>query len=176
MKITKKWSMPNGNTFTIKPIKELILKYIKEKDIILDPFANEPTINNYIPKDCIFISNDLNEKYNTTYHLEATEFFKKFENNSVDVILYDPPYSSRQVKECYEIIKKTVTTKDTQSSYWSKFKKEIARILKPNGICISFMLNTNGIGKSNGFEQIEILIVSHGGMHNDTLCCVERKK
>ena len=24
MKITKTWAMPNGNTFTIKPIKELV--------------------------------------------------------------------------------------------------------------------------------------------------------
>lgn len=176
MKITKKWAMPSGNTFTIKPIKELILKYIKDYDIILDPFANEPTINNFIPNNCTYISNDLNQKYNTTYHLEASELFKNLGDNSVDVVLYDPPYSPNQVKTCYEQLEKTVTANETRISYWTNFKKEIARILKPNGICISCMWNTNGIGKTNGFEQIEILIVSHGSMHNDTLCCVEIKK
>lgn len=32
-----------------------------------------------------------------------------------------------------------------------------------------------GIGKKNGFEIIEILLVAHGGMHNDTIVTVERK-
>lgn len=27
----------------------------------------------------------------------------------------------------------------------------------------------------NGFEIIEILLVAHGGMHNDTIVTVERK-
>ena len=63
----------------------------------------------------------------------------------------------------------------TQASYWSKQKDEIARILKPNGICISCGWNTNGVGKTRGFEQIEILLVAHGGNHNDTIITVERK-
>ena len=56
------------------------------------------------------------------------------------------------------------------------FKKEIARILKPNGICITCCWNTNGIGKKYGFEIIEILDVAHGSMHNDTLVTVELKE
>jgi len=54
-------------------------------------------------------------------------------------------------------------------------KKEIARIIKNDGIVISFAWNSNGIGKTKGFEIIEILMVSHGGNHNDTICTVERK-
>ena len=54
-------------------------------------------------------------------------------------------------------------------------KKEIARITKPNSIVITFGWNTNGIGKTKGFEIIEILLVAHGGSHNDTICVVERK-
>ena len=63
----------------------------------------------------------------------------------------------------------------TQSSFWGNLKKEIARVVKPNGIVISFGWNSNGIGKTKGFEIIEILLVSHGGNHNDTICVVERK-
>lgn len=43
MKIERKWAMPNKNTFQIKPIKELIERYIEQigKDkVILNPFAN----------------------------------------------------------------------------------------------------------------------------------------
>lgn len=174
MKINREWCMPNSKTFKIKPIKELIKRYINEDDIVIDPFANEHSIKNEIICKK-YISNDLDESYDTDYHLEAQDFMKKFENNSIDVILFDPPYSGRQVSECYKKLGKTITMSDTNSGYFTKFKKEISRLLKPNGICISCGWNTNGIGKKYGFEIIEILDVAHGSMHNDTLVTVERK-
>lgn len=47
--------------------------------------------------------------------------------------------------------------------------------MKPGGHVLSFGWNTNGMGKENGFVQKEILIVSHGGWHNDTLCLAEER-
>lgn len=174
MRINREWCMPNSKTFKVKPIKEIIQRYIKENDLVLDPFANECSIKNEI-KCKQYISNDLDENYNTDYHLEAQDFMKLFADNSVDIILFDPPYSGRQVAECYRKLNRTVTMNDTNSGYFVKFKKEISRILKPNGICITCCWNTNGIGKKYGFEIEEILLVAHGGNHNDTLVTVERK-
>lgn len=34
---------------------------------------------------------------------------------------------------------------------------------------------SGGIGKSYGFEIKKILLVPHGGWHNDTICVVEEK-
>ena len=167
MKITRQWAMPNKNTFDIKPIQQLIQRYIIPDQISIDPFANSSTIAK--------ITNDLDMRYNTNYHLDALDFLKIFEDNSVDLVLYDPPYSPRQVSESYKNLGRTVNMETTQASYWSKQKDEIARILKPNGVCISCGWNTNGIGKTRGFEQIEILLVAHGGNHNDTIITVERK-
>lgn len=48
--------------------------------------------------------------------------------------------------------------------------------IKVGGYAISFGWNSNGFGKNRGFEVIEILLVSHGGHHNDTICTVEMKK
>ena len=107
--------------------------------------------------------------------MDAIDFLKTFENESVDIVYYDPPYSPRQVSECYKKLGKTVNMQTTQSSFWGNMKKEIARITKPNSIVITFGWNTNGIGKTKGFEIIEILLVAHGGSHNDTICVVERK-
>ena len=50
------------------------------------------------------------------------------------------------------------------------------RILKTNGRVICCGWNTNGIGKTRGFEMTNILIVSHGGSKNDTLVTLEYKK
>jgi len=37
MVINKTWSMPNKETFSIKPIRELIDKYREEGMVIVDP-------------------------------------------------------------------------------------------------------------------------------------------
>jgi len=63
----------------------------------------------------------------------------------------------------------------TQSSFWGNLKKEIARITRDESIVISFGWNSGGIGKTNGFEIIEILLIPHGGAHHDTIITVERK-
>ena len=65
--------------------------------------------------------------------------------------------------------------KTTQSSYWGNQKKEISRIVKKDGIVITCGWNSGGIGKSNGFEIIEVLLVPHGGWHNDTIITVDKK-
>ena len=166
MKIDRKWCMPNKNTFDISPIKELINKYMID-GVVIDPFANKNKIAT--------ITNDLDEQYDTDYHMDATDFLKIFEDNSVDMVLYDPPYSPRQVSECYKKLGKTVNMQTTQASYWSNQKKEIGRILKPNGIVITCGWNSGGIGKKYGMEIQEILLVPHGGWHNDTIVTVEKK-
>ena len=167
MIINRIWAMPNSKTFTIKPIKELLNRYITDDMVVVDPFANESKFGT--------ITNDLNPKFDTNYHLDALDFLKQINDNCVNIVLYDPPYSPRQIKECYDGIGITVTADDTKASWRAKHLDEIQRILKPNGICISFGWNTNGVGKKRGFEIIEILIVPHGGSKNDTLCTVERK-
>lgn len=188
MVINKKWAMPNKHTFKIKPIREFIMsnidKYINSTGnlmhdiptLIIDPFANEPNLNSLNQEHINYITNDLDPSYNTTHHMDAIDFLKTFQPNSVDIVLYDPPYSPRQVKEVYTKLEKTLTITDTQASVWSNYKKEIARVLKHKGICISFGWNSNGIGKSNGMQQVEILLVAHGGSHNDTIVTVEQKQ
>tara|TARA_R100001463_G_C3439093_1_gene212366 strand:+ start:65 stop:574 length:510 start_codon:yes stop_codon:yes gene_type:complete len=166
--------MPNKNTFDIKPIFNLIDRYnktnlfnFKDDFVSIDPFANK----NKIAK----ITNDIDKKFKTNFNLDALEFLKNLKNNSIDFVLNDPPYSPRQVSECYKKLKLTVNIETTQSSFWGNIKKEIKRITKKDGVVISFGWNSNGIGKCNGFKIIEILLVSHGGNHNDTICVVEKK-
>jgi 16S rRNA G966 N2-methylase RsmD len=174
MLINRVWEMPNSKTFRIKAIKNIIKKYTSSEKIVIDPFANECSIKEYI--NCQkYISNDLDTDFKTDYNLEAQDFMKIFENNSIDVVLFDPPYSGRQVSECYKKLGKTVTMNDTNSGYFTKFKKEISRITKKGGIVITCGWNSNGIGKKYGFEIIEILLVAHGSMHNDTIITVEKK-
>ena len=60
-------------------------------------------------------------------------------------------------------------------SFQARQKNEIARITKKGGVVITCAWNSGGIGAGLGFEQQEILLVAHGGWHNDTIVTVERK-
>lgn len=159
--------MPNKFTFSMRPINDLLKQKCTSDKVIVDPFSNNSQFAT--------ITNDLNPDTNAMYHLDALDFLKKIKTNSADLVLYDPPYSPRQVSESYKNFGKKVTALDT-SAHWRKAHlNEIARITKVGGEVISFGWNTNGVGKKRGFEIEQILILAHGGSHNDTLVTVEKK-
>lgn len=158
--------MPSAHTFTIKPIAELLKKYNVGKNWI-DPFAgfNSPAE----------ITNDINKDAPTTHHTEADRFVNYFENGWFDGALFDPPYSNRQISEHYKKANLIPTQKDTSAEFYSRVKNPLAIKIKKGGICISFGWNSQGMGKKRGFEIVEILLVAHGGSHNDTIVVVEKK-
>jgi len=164
MIIARTWAMPNPLTFSIQPIKLFLAEEVKGIEWA-DPFARNTKIAKY--------TNDINPDTNAQFNLEALDFLKTFEDESLDGVLFDPPYSPRQIKEVYDKI--GIPLHDTKSSVWSNWKKEIARIVKPGGKVISFGWNTSGIGLTRGFKIERILLVCHGGNHNDTIVTLEIK-
>ena len=167
IQIERIWSMPNKNTFEILPIKTLLEEEVDPNKYWIDPFANRNKTAN--------LTNDLNQEYDTDYHLDALDFLRLFGDASVDGVLYDPPYSPRQVSECYNGVGYPVTWNTTKASFWGNHKREISRIVKIGGKVITFGWNSGGIGYKYGFEIKRILLVPHGGWHNDTICTVEVK-
>lgn len=166
IKYERVWAMPNKNTFEIEPIRKLITE--EETDSIwIDPFARDSHLAD--------ITNDINPKTKAMFHLDAIKFLRLFPNASIGGCLYDAIYSPRQLSECYKELGIPVTSLDTTSKTWSIWKKEIARVIKPGGKVISFGWNSNGIGIKLGFGVTRILMVAHGGSHNDTICTVERR-
>jgi tRNA1(Val) A37 N6-methylase TrmN6 len=167
MKIERKWSMPNKWTFTIKPISELLKEEVTD-GLWCDPFAGK-----HSPAQ---ITNDLREEMPTTHHTDALEFLKEQPSNHFDGVLFDPPYSITQAKQCYEGVgMELLDTKPTSMKYWGDCKTEVARILKEKGKAICFGWTSMGIGLSRGFTMQRILLVPHGGSKNDTIVTVETK-
>lgn len=164
IEIERVWAMPNKNTFSIPPIRQLIDSELTG-GLWIDPYANTNRIAT--------VTNDLNKEYDTDYHLDALDFLKMFKDGTVDGVLFDPPYSPRQVAECYHNIGHDTNWKTTSAQFWKLQKDEISRIVKKGGKVITFGWNSGGIGKTNGFEIRRILLVAHGGWHNDTICTVE---
>lgn len=165
MKIDRVWEMPTGNTFELHCVKRLVSRHIGGFSI--DPFANRSRIAT--------VTNDLDPEMGCDHCMDALDFIGMFGHQSVDFVFFDPPYSPRQVSECYKRLGKTVNMETTQSSFWGDLRDAIARVVKPGGTVMSFGWNSCGIGATRGFEIVEILLVAHGGQHNDTICTVERK-
>jgi hypothetical protein len=169
MVIQREWAMPSADTFTIPPIAEIVKRYLA--GVSVDPFARNNNWATY--------TNDLNPQTSAQYHMDAVDFINMLASRGVkaDVILFDPPYSSRQVKEVYAGIGRKFCKEDNQNSIrWTKERGALLKLCKPGTIVLSFGWNSTGIGNKRGFEKVEILIVNHGSAHNDTICVVERKQ
>lgn len=167
MKIERKWAMPNKWTFTIKPIKELLDEEVTD-GLWCDPFAgmNSPAQ----------VTNDLRPEMPTTHHMDALEFLKSLETGKYDGVLFDPPYSITQAKQCYEGVgMDLLEVKPTSMKYWGDCKTELVRVLKLGGKAICFGWTSMGVGINRGFEMQRILLVPHGGSKNDTIVTVEIK-
>ena len=159
--------MPNKHTFLIPPIGDLVKKYVGDGKGWIDPFAGENS-----PAE---ITNDLNPKAPTKFHVDALEFLKGLKGTYKGCI-YDPPYSPRQIKECYEGIGLKMTQADAQLSHsWSVNKNIIMNLIVPGGLFFYCGWNSCGMGHNRGFEIIEILLVAHGPGHSDTIITVERR-
>ena len=167
MIINRVWAMPNKWTFTIKPIAELLARYVGDGKGWIDPFAGM-----YSPAE---FTNDLNPDMPTSYHLDAEIFCNKLEGDMYKGCLFDPPYSYRQIKECYNGIGLKPTQLETSTNFYRKVINAIYRKIEVNGLAICCGWNSIGFGKYRGFKLTEVLMVCHGQHHNDTLVTVERK-
>jgi hypothetical protein len=157
--------MPNADTFQVKPIRAFVDRWVR--GVVVDPFARNQTIASEY-------TNDLNPDTAARYHMDAVAFLNMLADQRVvaDCVVFDPPYSPRQIAECYKAAGLTPTMQDTQSA---RFKKEcrnaIRRLCKQGSVVLSFGWNSVGMGPL--FDTNEILLVSHGGDHNDTICMAQ---
>lgn len=171
IKFSRIWSMPNKDTLSIKPIRELVERVIQEGDVVVDPFARNCRIAT--------ITNDLDPDTQAEYHMDAVDFCQMLvdDNVTADVVILDPPYSPRQMSECYRKVGLKKGMEGTQNArLYKECKDRLTKILKPGGIAICCGWNSNGFGIGRGYEIIEILLVPTGAAHNDFIVTVENKK
>ncbi len=167
MLINRKWGMPSRWTFQIPPVADLLARYVGDGKGWIDPFAGMSSLAE--------VTNDLNPDRIAKYHLDALPFLTQLEGHYKGALI-DPPYSPRQVKECYDSIgQKMFKTDAMLGCIRGKYKAVLNVLLDPGAIVITCGWNSVGMGKELGFELIEILLVCHGSDHNDTIVTVERK-
>ena len=142
---------------------------------ICDPFSNNKTARR---QGTTLITNDMNPKFNSTYNMEANDFAELMsrEGKAFDLILFDPPYSLRQLKEHYEDIGAKLPHWQTLHQ-WKRAKDALSHCLLPGGYVISFGWHTTGFGRKRGLEKKEVHVMCQSGRDDryDLLITVEQK-
>jgi len=123
VRMTRMWAMPNKKTFDIMPIANLIHQEIPEIFRVMDAVV-EPFPFNYME--------------------DATDYLKRIKPRPYG--LFDPPYSPRQLKECYN----NKGEYDTKASTWSKWKDLMSDKVEEK--CISFGWSSVGLGINRGMK------------------------
>lgn len=164
---SREWAMPGAETFTVPPIWRFVMRYASRSSISVDPFARNSSIATW--------RNDLNPDTAAPYHMDAEEFLREVVTDKCDMALIDPPYSPRQISECYAKVGLSCGREETQSAaLYKRVRRALQEVLTPGAIVLSFGWNSAGMGRSTGATIEEILLVNHGGAHNDTICIAER--
>lgn len=162
--------MPSADTFSVKPIGDFVQRYLSSSSVSCDPFSRDKLWATH--------TNDINPKTKAANHMDAEAFMGKLKLDGVkiDLGILDPPYSPRQISECYKEIGLKVGIIETQSAVlYARIKKAMSEILSQDATVLSFGWNSVGMGKKYGFEIIEVMLVCHGGAHNDTICIAEKR-
>ena len=125
-----------------------------EREIsIVDPFARE----GFVGKMPTCTTNDLNPVFDTDFNLEFKDFCYLMNtfDKSFDLVLFDPPYSLRQLKEHYDGIGKDLKLWQTHNM-WGEGKNKLAECVPVGGVVISLGWTTAGFGQKRGFQKREI--------------------
>ena len=169
MKFSRTWAMPNSDTFSIAPIKEFVARYLCHGSGI-DPFARN--------SELVAFRNDLNPETKAESHMDAGEYLKSWHGKGqfFGLMLFDPPYSPRQISESYKQVGREVGMAGTQNGALYKRVRDAAMpVSTPNAIVLSFGWNSAGMGQKRGFGILELMLVAHGSAHNDTICLAEKR-
>jgi len=162
------WAMPSPRTFTVKPIRDFVGRYLATSECSLDPFAGDGLMATH--------RNDVNPDTAAEHHLDVADFLALMESQRVrpDLVIWDPPYTYHQLRQCYGGGKLT-QAEAQRFGIWPREKDIVARLQPVGGVFLHFGHHTNGMGLKRGYEREERLVVCHGRAHHDTLCLAERK-
>jgi hypothetical protein len=168
--MARAWAMPSAATFDLEPVARLMDRWLVACAVVVDPFARNSKRGTH--------RNDMDTGTTAESHIDATSYLHQLHAAGVvaDAVLLDPPYSPRQISEHYRAAGLKPTRETTQNgALYRRARVAADKILRPGGIVISCGWNSTGMGRTLAYEPLEILLVNHGGAHNDTLIVVERK-
>lgn len=168
--LRREWAMPHADTFSVAPIREFVARHLAGAQVVIDPFARNSRYGTH--------RNDLNPDTEAEYHMDAVAFCDLMAADGVraDAVLFDPPYSPRQMAEVYQRVGIRGMESAQNARLYKAVRDALDHLLLPGGLALSFGWNSSGFGKGRGYKLVEQLNVCHGSAHNDTICIAELKE
>lgn len=145
----------NKYTFSVRPIREWVEKNSCGK--VLNLFAGKTRLN----LDEFRVDKD--ETMDADFYGDAFDFISQCKDK-FDTIILDPPYAYRKSMEMYN---------GHKASRFNKVKDLLSERLNKGGRVITFGYHSVSMGKTRGFKQDKILLMSHGGAIHDTIAVIE---
>ena len=133
------WAMPSRWTFEIIPISNLLARYVGNGKGWIDPFAGM--------KSPAEFTNDLNPEMPAKYHLDALTFLQQLPGQYMGV-LFDPPYSLRQLSECYADIGIDKIPAHQTTNFYSDLRDFIYPKIKTGGALYQFWMELYRYGRN----------------------------
>ena len=144
-------------TFESPKIKKWVESNSKGK--VLNLFAGKTKLN------LNEVRNDIDKESLANYHKDAVDFVREWKGEKFDTIILDPPYAYRKAMEMY---------KGNYSSRFKQLADEIPKILKSDGIVISFGYHSTFLGNVRNFELDKLCVFAHGGSQHCTIGIIEK--
>lgn len=134
---------------------------------VLDPFA----------RSCKWgdITNDINPRFNTDFHLEALEFLTMMrdQQEKFRIVLMDPPFSEIQSeKYAKEVEGEVPNFYACDASHASKVFRTASECLIPGGIMVKLGYNTSK--PAPHLELAHLFVCNVGGFRHDILISLWR--
>lgn len=107
---------------------------------------------------------DLREDMVADWYGDALEFVTTTDLK-FDTIILDPPYGLRKSMTKYN---------GATVSNYKLITSNLPRLMNKDAHTISFGYSSVGMGKSNGYEKIEVMLMCHGGAQHDTIAVIDK--
>lgn len=149
------------DTLSDVKVRRFVLQYMKPWQRVIDPFARNCTL-------AYPFTNDINPKTKAVYNDDALDFIERWDLDSFNIGIMDPPFSATQDKEIYG-----GNNLYTDPRKIRDIELALGNRIKCNGYVIKFGYNSNFTHR--GFELYEVMLVRYGGSINDMIVSVHKK-
>jgi hypothetical protein len=119
--------------------------------------------------------NDLNPEFKKSGHtnmcMDALDAVNQFGHSSIDVVLFDPPFSSRMDADKYDEVGRASLWTDPK--YITELGKAMHNVLVPGGYIVKAGYNSNPPYPT--MELVKMCISHYGACRNDVIFTVWKK-
>lgn len=113
------------------------------------------------------VRNDLNPDRDADYHIDVASIATRFDSQSFDTVVFDPPFDQAQAEEHYE------SMHDRQRG---PSRRKLAGLVQPGGVFVECGWNMHSPGEFDGWRREEVHIFRRGPSYQPVFLTADRRE